>query len=134
MLRLVRNRVSACRSMYQSATPETLLYEADQHQHALGLVTSGTMVGSLTWMLRQSQAVLIRKTMNLQDAIKIAGNKSKLASLLGVSRAAVTQWETLPEKRIQQLKGIEGWQTHFSGAQDKVPSELNSSASATSQQ
>ena len=72
--------------------------------------------------------------MNLQDAIKIAGNKSKLASLLGVSRAAVTQWETLPEKRINQLKGIEGWQTHFNGAQDKTASELNSSASATSQQ
>jgi len=72
--------------------------------------------------------------MNLQDAIKIAGNKSKLATLLGVSRAAVTQWETLPEKRIQQLKGIEGWQTHFSGATDKVQSESNSSASETSQQ
>lgn len=72
--------------------------------------------------------------MNLQDAIKIAGNKSKLASLLGVSRAAVTQWKTLPEKRIQQLKGIEEWQTHFSGAQDKAALELNSSASETSQQ
>lgn len=60
--------------------------------------------------------------MNLQDAIKIAGNKSKLASLLGVSRAAVTQWENLPEKRIQQLKGIEGWQTHFSGEPEKNPS------------
>ena len=92
------------------------------------------MVGSLTWMLRQSQAVLIRNTMNLQDAIKIAGNKSKLASLLGVSRAAVTQWDTLPEKRINQLKGIKEWQTHFSGAQDKAVSELNSSASETSQQ
>lgn len=120
--------------MYQSATPETLLNEADQHQHAWGLVTSGTMVGSLTWMLRQSPAVLIRKTMNLQDAIKIAGNKSKLASLLGVSRAAVTQWKTLPEKRINQLKEIKEWQTHFSGAPDKVPSESNSSASETSPQ
>ena len=120
--------------MYLSATPTTLLYEADQHQDALGLVTSGTMVGSLTWMLRQSQAVLIRKTMNLEDAIKIAGNKSKLASLLGVSRAAVTQWDTLPEKRINQLKEIMEWQTHFSGAQDKTASELNSSASETSQQ
>lgn len=72
--------------------------------------------------------------MNLQDAIKIAGNKSKLASLLGVSRAAVTQWDTLPEKRINQLKEIKEWQTHFSGAQDKAVSELNSSASETSQQ
>ena len=134
MLTLVRNRVSAWWINVSSATPTTLLYEADQHQHAWGLVTSGTMVGSLTWMLRQSPAVLIRKTMNLQDAIKIAGNKSKLASLLGVSRAAVTQWKTLPEKRINQLKEIKEWQTHFSGAQDKAVSESNSSASATSQQ
>ena len=72
--------------------------------------------------------------MNLQDAIKIAGNKSKLASLLGVSRAAVTQWETLPEKRIQQLKGIEEWQTHFNGEQVQAPSGSNSNASGTSQQ
>jgi hypothetical protein len=134
MLRLVRNRVSAWWINVSSATPTTLLHEADQHQHAWGLVTSGTMVGSLTWMLRQSPAVLIRKTMNLQKAIEIAGSKSKLATLLGVSRAAVTQWDELPEKRINQLKGIEEWQTHFSGAQDKVPSESNSSASATSQQ
>lgn len=72
--------------------------------------------------------------MNLQDAIKIAGNKSKLASILGVSRAAVTQWETLPEKRINQLKGIKEWQTHFNGEPDKIPSDLNSSASVTGQQ
>ena len=72
--------------------------------------------------------------MNLQKAIEIAGSKSKLATLLGVSRAAVTQWDELPEKRVQQLKGINEWQTHFSGAQDKTASELNSSASETSQQ
>ena len=72
--------------------------------------------------------------MNLQKAIEIAGSKSKLATLLGVSRAAVTQWDELPEKRIQQLKGIEEWQTHFSGAQDKAASESNSSASEISQQ
>lgn len=72
--------------------------------------------------------------MNLQDAIKIAGNKSKLASLLGVSRAAVTQWQTLPEKRITQLKGMSEWQTHFSGAQDKNPLESSSSVTQTDPQ
>lgn len=72
--------------------------------------------------------------MNLTQAIQIAGSKSKLASLLGVSRAAVTQWESLPEKRINQLKGIKAWQTHFSGAPEKNPSESSSNANETSQQ
>ena len=65
--------------------------------------------------------------MNLQKAIEIAGSKSKLASLLGVSRAAVTQWDELPGKRIEQLKEIKEWQTHFNGAQDRKSTRLNSS-------
>ncbi len=77
---------------------------------------------------------LLRKTMNLQKAIEIAGSKSKLATLLGVSRAAVTQWDELPEKRVQQLKGINEWQTHFSGERGNNPSVSNSSASETSPQ
>ncbi len=72
--------------------------------------------------------------MNLQKAIEIAGSKSKLATLLGVSRAAVTQWDELPEKRVQQLKGINEWQTHFIGEQANNPSVSNSSASETSPQ
>ena len=72
--------------------------------------------------------------MNLQKAIEIAGSKSKLASLLGVSRAAVTQWDELPEKRINQLKGINEWQTHFNGAQDKAQSQSISRDNETSQQ
>ena len=72
--------------------------------------------------------------MNLQTAIEIAGSKSKLASLLGVSRAAVTQWDELPEKRINQLKGINEWQTHFNGAQDKAQSQSISRDNETSQQ
>jgi len=107
MLRLVRNRVSAWWINVSSATPTTLLYEADQH---------------------------LRKTMNLQKAIEIAGSKSKLATLLGVSRAAVTQWDELPEKRINQLKGINEWQTHFSGEQDKAQSQSISSVNETSPQ
>lgn len=72
--------------------------------------------------------------MNLQKAIEIAGSKSKLATLLGVSRAAVTQWDELPEKRINQLKEINEWQTHFNGEQDKTQSQSISSASETSPQ
>lgn len=72
--------------------------------------------------------------MNLQKAIEIAGSKSKLASLLGVSRAAVTQWDELPGKRIEQLKELTEWQTHFSGAQANPLSQSISSASETNQQ
>ena len=72
--------------------------------------------------------------MNLQKAIEIAGSKSKLASLLGVSRAAVTQWDELPGKRIEQLKELTEWQTHFNGAQDKAQSQSISSVNETSQQ
>jgi predicted transcriptional regulator len=42
--------------------------------------------------------------MNTQTAIQLAGSKAKLASLLGVSRAAVTQYsEKLPKKQVQKL-------------------------------
>jgi hypothetical protein len=42
--------------------------------------------------------------MNIQTAITLAGSKAKLASLLGVSRAAVTQYkDTLPFKRQMRL-------------------------------
>lgn len=43
--------------------------------------------------------------MNTQTAITLAGSKAKLARLLGVSRAAVTQYHTvLPPKRIDRLR------------------------------
>lgn len=45
--------------------------------------------------------------MTLEEAIKQAGNKAKLASLLGVSRAAITQWKELSpkwEEKIYQVK------------------------------
>lgn len=44
--------------------------------------------------------------MTLEEAIAFAGNKSKLASLLGVTRSAVTQWKELPKDREEQLKKI----------------------------
>ena len=43
-------------------------------------------------------------SMNTQNAIQFAGSKAKLAMMLGVSRAAVTQYkEILPFKREMRL-------------------------------
>jgi DNA-binding transcriptional regulator YdaS (Cro superfamily) len=38
-----------------------------------------------------------------EQAIKLAGSQAKLARLLGVTRAAVWQWEKIPQARIWQL-------------------------------
>ena len=72
--------------------------------------------------------------MNLQKAVEIAGSKSKLAKLLGISRAAVTMWDEIPEKRMKQLKEIKEWQTHFNGEQVQAQSVSNFSASETNPQ
>ena len=42
--------------------------------------------------------------MTKEQAITLAGSQAKLAALLKISDAAVSQWETIPEKRIWQLK------------------------------
>lgn len=43
-------------------------------------------------------------SMKTETAIQLAGSKAKLATMLGVSRAAVTQYkETLPFKRELRL-------------------------------
>jgi hypothetical protein len=45
--------------------------------------------------------------MNTQTAIQLAGSKAKLATMLGVSRAAVTQYtDKLPPKRELILRGL----------------------------
>ena len=36
--------------------------------------------------------------------IKLAGSQRKLAELLGISQAAVSQWGEVPKARIWQLK------------------------------
>jgi predicted transcriptional regulator len=71
--------------------------------------------------------------MNLTLAIEIAGSKSKLAKLLGISRAAVTMWDEIPAKRVKQLKELKEWQTHFIGEQAKIQSASSSSVSKTNQ-
>jgi len=45
--------------------------------------------------------------MKTKDAIKIFGNKTRLAEALGISRPAVSRWgENLPPLRVYQLKEI----------------------------
>ena len=49
--------------------------------------------------------------MKKETAIAFAGNANKLAQLLGINRAAITQWgEDVPKKRVEQLKALKpGW-------------------------
>jgi len=48
--------------------------------------------------------------MTKEQAITLAGSQAKLAALLEISDAAISQWETIPEKRIWQLKVLRpGW-------------------------
>jgi len=45
--------------------------------------------------------------MNKTDAIQKAGNAKKLAELLGVTPAAITQWgDQVPKMRVFQLKTL----------------------------
>jgi DNA-binding transcriptional regulator YdaS (Cro superfamily) len=44
--------------------------------------------------------------MDKQKAITLAGSQSELARILGITRAAVHQWKTLPMGRLYQLMAI----------------------------
>lgn len=45
--------------------------------------------------------------MEKQKAIKLAGSQMKLAAILGVSQAAISQWgQDVPMMRIYQLKTL----------------------------
>jgi len=41
--------------------------------------------------------------MDKQKAITLAGSQSELARILGISRAAVNNWKTIPTGRLYQL-------------------------------
>jgi len=41
--------------------------------------------------------------MNKQKAITLAGSQSELARILGITRAAVHNWKTIPTGRLYQL-------------------------------
>jgi transcriptional regulator with XRE-family HTH domain len=42
--------------------------------------------------------------MNKEKFIALAGSQNELAKLLGISQAAVSQWKTVPQARVWQLK------------------------------
>jgi predicted transcriptional regulator len=42
--------------------------------------------------------------MDKNKFIALAGSQSELAKLLGISQGAVSQWKTVPEARVWQLK------------------------------
>jgi len=42
--------------------------------------------------------------MSKSEIIAKAGSASALAKLLGISRAAVSQWENIPQGRLYQLR------------------------------
>jgi len=44
--------------------------------------------------------------MDKQTAITLAGSQSELARILGIKRAAVHHWKTIPLLRIYQLKEL----------------------------
>jgi len=44
--------------------------------------------------------------MTKELAIKLAGSQSSLARLLGVTRGAVWNWDTIPQARVWQLMVI----------------------------
>ena len=44
--------------------------------------------------------------MDKQKAITLAGSQSELARILGITRAAVHNWKTLPKGRLYQLMAI----------------------------
>jgi predicted transcriptional regulator len=44
--------------------------------------------------------------MTKYEAIILAGSQARLARLLGISRGAVHQWQTIPQGRLWQLKCI----------------------------
>jgi DNA-binding transcriptional regulator YdaS (Cro superfamily) len=45
--------------------------------------------------------------MDKEQAIKLAGSASALAKLLGITRAAVSQWGAkVPQARVWQLKAL----------------------------
>jgi hypothetical protein len=45
--------------------------------------------------------------MEKEQAIKLAGSVRKLAEMLGISRAAISQWNLfIPQARVWQLKAL----------------------------
>ena len=56
------------------------------------------------YLLFLRQATYTSAMLTKEQAITLAGSQAKLARLLGVSRAAVWQWDKIPQARIWQLQ------------------------------
>lgn len=48
----------------------------------------------------------ILRRMEKSHAITLAGSQSELARILGITRAAVHHWKSIPTKRLNQLKTL----------------------------
>jgi len=44
--------------------------------------------------------------MTKDQLVHLAGSQTELAKILGINRAAVCQWKTVPELRMRQLKDL----------------------------
>jgi len=44
--------------------------------------------------------------MTKEQLVQLAGSQSELARILGINRAAVSQWKKVPQARIWQLKNL----------------------------
>jgi DNA-binding transcriptional regulator YdaS (Cro superfamily) len=44
--------------------------------------------------------------MDKETAIRLAGSAKALAELLGITRAAISQWTDVPAARVWQLKAL----------------------------
>ena len=56
------------------------------------------------WLLSNPVKML---SMKKETAIYLAGSANQLAKLLGINRAAISQWgDEIPIKRLEQLKNI----------------------------
>lgn len=49
---------------------------------------------------------LYNTRMTKQQLTQLAGSQAELAKILGINRAAVCQWKTVPELRLRQLKDL----------------------------
>lgn len=48
----------------------------------------------------------------LEKAIAAAGTRTKLASKLGITLGAISQWERIPINRVHQVESITGVSRH----------------------
>jgi len=56
------------------------------------------------WLLSNPVKML---SMKKETAIYLAGSANQLAKLLGINRAAISQWgDEIPIKRLEQLKNL----------------------------